>query len=126
MKILDDLKIKIFADGANIEFIKEYSKKNFISGFTTNPTLMKKAGVTNYLNFCEKAIKIVENKEISFEVFADHLEDMETQPINLIFTLATFLPGLAVSVRRLHDVNRSGWWLLITFTFIGLCFFWFF
>ena len=50
------------------------------------------------------------------------LENMETQPINLIFTLATFLPGLAVSVRRLHDVNRSGWWLLIALTGIGVIF----
>tara|TARA_Y100000389_G_C17031303_1_gene303587 strand:+ start:28 stop:369 length:342 start_codon:yes stop_codon:yes gene_type:complete len=47
------------------------------------------------------------------------LESMEYQPINLIFTLATFLPGLAVSLRRLHDVNRSGWWLLIILTGIG-------
>lgn len=44
---------------------------------------------------------------------------MVTQPINFIFTLVTFLPGLAVSVRRLHDVNKSGWWLLIMFTGIG-------
>ena len=48
------------------------------------------------------------------------LGNMETQPISLIFTLATFLPGLAVSVRRLHDVNRSGWWLLIMLTGIGI------
>ena len=46
--------------------------------------------------------------------------DMEIQPINLIFTLATALPGLAVSVRRLHDVNKSGWWLLIMLTGIGI------
>jgi uncharacterized membrane protein YhaH (DUF805 family) len=46
--------------------------------------------------------------------------DLETAPINLIFTLATLLPGLAVSVRRLHDINKSGWWLLITFTGIGI------
>ena len=50
------------------------------------------------------------------------LNDIETQPINLIFTLATFLPGLDVSVRRLHDVNRSGWWLLIMFTGFGIIF----
>ena len=45
--------------------------------------------------------------------------DMESTPINLIFSLATLLPGLAVSVRRLHDVNRSGWWLLLILTGIG-------
>ena len=48
------------------------------------------------------------------------LEDMENQPINLIFTLATFLPNLTVSVRRLHDINKSGWWLLIALTGIGI------
>ena len=48
------------------------------------------------------------------------LGNMETQPVNLIFTLLTFLPGLAVSVRRLHDVDRSGWWLLIILTGIGI------
>ena len=55
-------------------------------------------------------------------IFADVLiiGDMEIQPINLIFTLATALPGLAVSVRRLHDVNKSGWWLLIMLTGIGI------
>ena len=50
------------------------------------------------------------------------LENMETQPINSIFALLTFLPGLAVLVRRLHDVNRSGWWLLIALTGIGIFF----
>jgi len=43
-------------------------------------------------------------------------------PLHSIFSLVTFLPGLAVAVRRLHDVNRSGWWLLIAFTIIGLIF----
>ena len=50
------------------------------------------------------------------------LNDMETQPIHAIVTLVTFLPGLAVSVRRLHDVNRSGWWLVIALTGIGMIF----
>ena len=59
-----------------------------------------------------------------FALIADAfiLGNMETQPINLIFTLTTGLPGLAVSVRRLHDVNRSGWWLLIALTGIGVIF----
>ena len=48
------------------------------------------------------------------------LGDMETQPINLIFYLATLLPALAVLARRLHDINKSGWWLLIILTGIGI------
>lgn len=46
--------------------------------------------------------------------------DLELAPVNLIFSLVTTLPGLTVSVRRLHDINRSGWWALIAFTVIGL------
>ena len=48
------------------------------------------------------------------------LKDMENTPINSIFNLATLLPGLAVLIRRLHDVNRSGWWGLLILTGIGL------
>ena len=48
------------------------------------------------------------------------LGDLQNQPINIIFSIATTLPSLAVSVRRLHDVNRSGWWLLIMFTGVGV------
>jgi uncharacterized membrane protein YhaH (DUF805 family) len=47
------------------------------------------------------------------------LNDMETEPIGLIFSVVTLLPGVAVSVRRLHDINKSGWWLLIALTGIG-------
>ena len=48
------------------------------------------------------------------------LDDLANTPVNLLFSIITFLPGLAVSVRRLHDVGRSGWWLLTFFTVIGL------
>ena len=48
------------------------------------------------------------------------LNDLENTHVNLLFSIITFLPGLAVSVRRLHDVNRSGWWVLLLFTVIGL------
>ncbi len=48
------------------------------------------------------------------------INDLENTPVNLLFSVITLLPGLAVSVRRLHDVNRSGWWVLLLFTVIGL------
>ena len=48
------------------------------------------------------------------------IKDLETSPANLLFSVVTALPGIAVSVRRLHDVGRSGWWLLTLFTVIGL------
>lgn len=79
MNFNQKLNIKIFADGADINFIEKYSKKDFINGFTTNPTLMKKAGVLDYEEFCRNSIKIVGAKEISFEVFADEIAEMEIQ-----------------------------------------------
>ena len=79
MNFNQNLNIKIFADGADINFIEKYSKKDFINGFTTNPTLMKKAGVLDYEEFCMNSIKIVGAKEISFEVFADEIAEMEIQ-----------------------------------------------
>jgi uncharacterized membrane protein YhaH (DUF805 family) len=48
------------------------------------------------------------------------IKDLANQPMKQIFTIATILPGLAVSVRRLHDVNKNGWWFLIMFTGIGI------
>jgi transaldolase len=73
------MKIKIFLDGANIDDIIKYSKNNQVSGFTTNPTLMSKAGVTDYQNFAQHAISIVNGKSLSLEVFSDELNEMEEQ-----------------------------------------------
>jgi transaldolase len=74
-----NVKIKIFADGADFASIIKFNKKNFIKGLTTNPTLMKKSGVTNYTEFAKKILKIVKKKPISFEVFSDDFEGMYTQ-----------------------------------------------
>ena len=85
-------------------------------------------GFSNYVTFSGRAIRSEYWYWTLFVVVggicttvADGLilGDMENTPINLIFSIATFLPGLAVSVRRLHDVNRSGWWLLLILTGIG-------
>ena len=74
-----NLKIKIFSDGADIESIKLFSANPIIKGFTTNPTLMRKAGVTDYEVFAREAIKIVGEKPISFEVFTDDIDEMLVQ-----------------------------------------------
>ena len=71
--------MKIFADTSDIKEIAELNANPLIEGFTTNPTLMKKAGVKNYEAFCKKVLKIVSNKPISFEVFADDFDEMERQ-----------------------------------------------
>ena len=75
----DSLKIKLFADGADLSGMIEMASKPFISGLTTNPTLMKKAGITNYVKFAEEVLGEIKNKPISFEVFSDELGEMKNQ-----------------------------------------------
>ncbi len=71
--------IKIFADGANAEDILDMNNDKLIDGFTTNPTLMKKAGVANYQKFAHEILNFVDKKPISFEVFADEFDNMYSQ-----------------------------------------------
>lgn len=68
---VDDLKIKIFADGADLEGMKAMAAKSYIQGLTTNPTLMRKAGVTDYAGFAKQVLAAITDKPVSFEVFAD-------------------------------------------------------
>jgi transaldolase len=75
----EDFKIKIFADGADISVIKEMYKAGYISGFTTNPSLMKKAGVKDYKAFALEVIKEINDLPLSFEVFSDDFETMEKE-----------------------------------------------
>ena len=72
-------KIKIFADGADLKSIIDLNKKKYISGFTTNPSLMKKAGIRNYKKFAFTVLRLIKNKPVSFEVFADDLATMKYQ-----------------------------------------------
>lgn len=79
MTSISNLKIKIFADGADLNSIKNLSNASYINGFTTNPTLMRKAGIVDYKKFALDALKLVKKKPISFEVFSDELDEMERQ-----------------------------------------------
>ena len=76
---VDDLRIKIFADGADLEGMKAMAAKPYIRGLTTNPTLMRKAGVTDYAAFAKQVIAAIPDKPISFEVFADDADAMIAQ-----------------------------------------------
>lgn len=78
MNELNKLNVKIFADGANYEEMIEHNSNPIIKGLTTNPSLMKKAGISNYEDFCKKILKVIK-KPLSFEVFADDIEEMEKQ-----------------------------------------------
>ena len=79
----DDLKIAIYADGADIDEMLEAYKKGFIKGFTTNPTLMKKAGVKSYTEFARNVLCEITDMPISFEVFADDFETMKKEALIL-------------------------------------------
>lgn len=76
---LGRMKTKIFADGADREGILALYKQPYIKGFTTNPTLMRKAGITDYEAFARSILKEVPDRPFSFEVFADDLAEMERQ-----------------------------------------------
>jgi transaldolase len=80
---LKDLKIKIFSDGADLDSIIEAYNKGVVKGFTTNPTLMAKAGITNYLAFAEEVLRVVTDMSVSFEVFSDDFEEMRKQALRL-------------------------------------------
>lgn len=79
MSVAPKLKVKLFADGADLAGIKEMAANPAIKGFTTNPTLMRKAGVADYKAFALQALQVVGGRSISFEVFADELGEMEKQ-----------------------------------------------
>lgn len=77
--MVKNFKIKIFADGADLSSIKRLNAIKYISGFTTNPTLMKRAGIKDYKKFALNVLTYVKIKPISFEVFADSLNLMKQQ-----------------------------------------------
>jgi transaldolase len=77
------LSIKIFADGADLEAIAKLSEQPLIKGFTTNPTLMRKAGVADYRTFAHAVLGVVPDKPVSFEVFADDHAGMRDQAIEI-------------------------------------------
>jgi transaldolase len=79
MKPIDQLAVKIFADGADLESMVGLYRQPFISGFTTNPTLMRKAGIRDYRGFARQVLNAIPDRPISFEVFSDDLCEMERQ-----------------------------------------------
>jgi transaldolase len=80
---LRDLRVKIFSDGADLDSIQEAYEQGVVRGFTTNPTLMAKAGVVNYLNFAREVLRIVPDLPVSFEVFSDDYDGMQRQALVL-------------------------------------------
>lgn len=83
MTAASKLRVKLFADGADIAGIKEMVANPDIKGFTTNPTLMRKAGITDYKAFALDVLKVVPDRPVSFEVFADDFPTMEKQALEI-------------------------------------------
>jgi len=79
MPSINTLKVKLFADGADLASLREAYANPLIKGFTTNPTLMRKANVENYTAFADEVLKLVPDRHVSFEVFADEFPEMELQ-----------------------------------------------
>jgi len=83
MRSLNDLTIQLYADGADKAGILELYAKSYIKGLTTNPSLMKKAGITDYEAFAKDVLQTVTAKPISLEVFTDDLVDMKRQALKI-------------------------------------------
>ena len=79
MPSLADLKIKLFADGADLASMQQMYQLPYIQGFTTNPTLMNKAGIRDYAAFAQQVLKAIPDRPVSFEVFSDDFDDMARQ-----------------------------------------------
>jgi transaldolase len=80
---VEELKVELFADGADLEGMLEMNSKSYIKGLTTNPTLMRKAGIKNYKEFAKEVLSQIKEKPISFEVFSDDMEDMKRQAMEI-------------------------------------------
>lgn len=91
---LRDLKVKLFADGADLQTMVEMAKKPYIVGLTTNPTLMRKAGINNYRQFGLEVLSEIKNKPISFEVFSDDTDEMISQGMEI----AGWAPNVNVKI----------------------------
>ena len=80
---MKNIKTKIFCDIAELKQIRKFNKKKIVKGFTTNPSLMKKAGAKNYKTYSKKILKICPNKPVSLEVFADDHTNMRIQALKI-------------------------------------------
>jgi len=84
MNTIESIPIKLFADGADKQGILDLYAKPYIKGLTTNPTLMRKAGITNYEAFANEILQTVTDKPISFEVFSDDFAEMRRQALKIM------------------------------------------
>ena len=121
MNSLAALNIKIYADGADKAGMLDLYRNPLIQGMTTNPTLMKKAGITDYETFAKDVLETVKTKPISFEVFADDFKEMRRQALkirdwqeNVYVKIPVMNPAGDSSVDLIRDLAREGVKLNVT------------
>lgn len=121
MKTVAELNVKIFADGADKAGMLEMYQKPYIKGFTTNPTLMRKAGVTSYEAFAREMAGLITDRPLSFEVFSDEPEEMRRQAMKIttwgqnVYVKIPVTNTKKVSMAPLiHDLAQAGVKLNIT------------
>ncbi len=114
-------KVKIYSDGADRKSMLEMAANPQISGLTTNPTLMKKAGITDYRSFCKDILKEITQKPISFEVFADDFDEMKRQAAEIKTWGANVYVKIPVinskgesSINLIRELSHSGVKLNVT------------
>ncbi len=93
---------KIFCDIADINLIKKFNKKIIVKGFTTNPSLMRKAGAKNYETYCKKILKVCKKKPVSFEVFGDNYKSMIDQGLKI----SSWAKNIYVKVPVVNSKNK--------------------
>ena len=93
---------KIFCDIADFKQIKKFNKKKIVKGFTTNPSLMRKAGAKNYETYCKKILKICKKKPVSFEVFGDNYKSMMDQGLKI----SSWAKNIYVKVPIVNSKNK--------------------
>jgi transaldolase len=121
MKLEQDLKIKIFADGAEKKGMLEMYALPYIKGFTTNPTLMCKAGITDYKTFALDILKAIPDRPISFEVFSDDIREMKKQALIInqwgpnVYVKIPVTNTEGISTREIiHELSEAGVRLNVT------------
>jgi transaldolase len=106
MSSLQSLRVKIFADGADRAGMIEMAAKPHIAGLTTNPTLMRKAGITDYRAFAQDVLATIPGKPISFEVFSDDFDEMEEQAYEIASWGANVFVKIPVTNTRAEPATR--------------------
>ncbi|HYM91616.1 MAG TPA: transaldolase [bacterium] len=115
MRPVSDLRVKIFADGADLQGMREMARQPWIKGFTTNPTLMRKAGVPDYRAFARDVLATIPDRPISFEVFSDEFHEMVHQAReiatwgkNVYVKIPVTNTRREPSTRVIRDLSSSG------------------